>query len=113
MSAIKCPMCSSNLLTPDRIERMLAKQEEQLVSGKSQDCTGELDINPVSLLRKVVSSVINHGRQDILWEFPELLEFLGSRIPAPEEVEHLHGIDQRMFEAKAKWPNLIREDGTC
>lgn len=109
MSAIKCPMCSSNLLTQERIDLMMRRQEERLVSGADQDCTGDLDIDPVSLLRKVVTAVINHGRQDILWEFPELLEFLGSRIPRREELSGHTGVDERMFEAKEKWPNLNRE----
>lgn len=109
MSAIKCPMCSSNLLTQDRIDLMMKRQSEQLVDGKYQDCTGHLDIDPVSLLKKVVTAVINHGQQPILWEFPELLEFLGSRIPSHSEVSHLTGIDERMFEAKERWPNLDRE----
>lgn len=108
MSAVKCPMCSSNLLTKDRIELMMRRQEEFLVSGEDQDCTGELDIDPVSLLRKVVSAVINHGQQSILWEFPELLEFMGSRIPSREELSGHSGVDQRMFEAKENWPTLDR-----
>ena len=108
MSVVKCPMCSSNLLTRDRIELMMRRQQEQLVSGEAQDCTGELDIDPVSLLRKVVSAVINHGQQHILWEFPELCEFLGSRIPSRAELAGHTNVDERMFEAKEKWPNLDR-----
>lgn len=94
-------------ITIEGIERMMADSKPQLVDGAGQDCVGELDIDPAKLLRKVVSAVISSGQAHILYEFPELLEFMGSRIPHPSEVEGHTGIDARMFEAKAKWPNLI------
>lgn len=94
-------------VTTEGLERMMADSKPQLVSGAGQDCVGELDIDPAKLLRKVVSAVISGGQAHILYEFPELLEFMGSRIPHPSEVESHTGIDSRMFEAKAKWPNLI------
>jgi hypothetical protein len=33
------------------------------------------------LLRQVVVAVINHGRGDILWEFPDVLAHFGGQIP--------------------------------
>ncbi len=106
MTPVKCPMCSSDLLTADRIEQMFAKEQEMLVDGKSQDINGQLDIDPVKLVKKLVLAVVNHGQQHILWEFPELLEFMKSRIPSRAELAGHTGVDERMFEAKAKWPNV-------
>lgn len=94
-------------VTTEALEKMMADSKPKLVDGASQDCVGELDIDPAQLLRKVVSAVISHGQGNVLYEFPELLEFMGSRIPHPSEVEGHTGLDARMFEAKAKWPNLI------
>lgn len=97
---------SESPITQEALVEGLGKETPQLVSGASQDCVGELDIDPVRLLRKVVSAVIGAGQGHVLYEFPELLEFLGSRIPHPSELEGHHGVDTRMFEAKSKWPNL-------
>lgn len=97
----------SQPITQEGLEKVFADSKPQLVPGASQDCVGELDIDPARLLKKVVSAVISHGQGHILHEFPELLEFLGSRIPSRVELEGHTGIDERMFEAKAKWPNLI------
>lgn len=94
-------------VTQEGLEKMFSESQPKLVSGASQDCVGELDIDPARLLKKVVSSVISYGQGHILHEFPELLEFLGSRIPSRDELSGHTGIDERMFEAKAKWPNLI------
>jgi hypothetical protein len=86
---------------------MMADSRPKMVDGADMDCVGELDLDPARLLRKVVSAVISHGQGHILYEFPEILSFFGSRIPHRHEVEGLTGVDERMFEAKAKWPNLI------
>lgn len=94
-------------VTDEALEKMMADSRPNLVDGASQDCVGELDIDPAQLLRKVVSAVISHGQGHVLYEFPELLEFMKSRIPSRSELSGHSGIDERMFEAKAKWPNLI------
>lgn len=95
-------------ITEEALEKMMADSKPQLVDGASQDCIGELDIDPAKLLRKVVSAVISGGQGHILYDFPEVLEFFGSRIPSREELAGHTGVDERMFEAKAKWPNLKR-----
>lgn len=94
-------------ITQEGLEKMFADDEPKLVSGASQDCEGELDINPVTLLKKVISAVISHGQGHILYDFPEVLEFTKSRIPSRSELSGHTAVDERMFEAKAKWPNLI------
>jgi hypothetical protein len=96
-------------ITTEGLERMMADSKPQMVDGSGQDCIGELDIDPARLLRKVVSAVISAGQGHVLYEFPELLEFMGSRIPSREELSGHTNIDGRMFEAKAKWPNLDPE----
>lgn len=93
-------------VTVEGLEKMMANSAPQMVSGAGQDCIGELDIDPARLLRKVVSAVISGGQGHVLYEFPELLEFMGSRIPSREELSGHTNVDERMFEAKAKWPNL-------
>jgi hypothetical protein len=105
---ISCHVCGSNLLTPERIEKALANKEALMVSGASVDCVGEIDVNPATILKKVVTAVVNGGQAHLLWEFPELLHFLGSRIPSRSELAGHSGVDERMFEAKAKWPNVDR-----
>lgn len=92
-------------ITQSGLQRMMDNSKPDLVDGEPFDVVGELDIDPAQLLRKVVSAVISAGRADILWEFPDVLAFFGSRIPQREEVAHLHNVDQRMFEAADKWPN--------
>jgi hypothetical protein len=107
MSApISCHVCGSNLLTPERIEKALSNKEAMLACGEPVDCVGDLDINPSTLLKKVVTAVINGGQAHLLHEFPELLLFLGARIPSRDETVDLFNVDERMFEAKAKWPNV-------
>lgn len=93
-------------VTVEGLDKMMANSTPQMVSGAGQDCIGELDIDPARLLRKVVSAVISGGQGHLLYEFPELLEFMGSRIPSREELSGHTNVDERMFEAKAKWPNL-------
>lgn len=90
--------------TEAALQRMMDNSKPDLIDGEPFDVTGELDIDPAQLLRKVVSAVISAGRADILWEFPELLAFFGARIPPQGETDHLHSVDQRMFEAADKWP---------
>jgi hypothetical protein len=97
----------SQPITQEGLEKVFADSKPKLVPGASQDCVGELNIDPARLLKKVISAVISHDQGHILYDFPEVLEFMGSRIPHPSEVEGHTGIDTRMFEAKAKWPNLI------
>ncbi|WP_107327418.1 hypothetical protein [Agrobacterium pusense] len=94
-------------ITMAGLEKMFAESQPQLVDGSSQDCIGELDIDPARLLKKVIAAVISHGQGHILYDFPEVLEFTKSRTPSRSELEGHTGIDERMFEAKAKWPNLI------
>lgn len=89
----------------ESLQRMMDRSKPEMVDGEPFDCVGELDIDPAQLLRKVVSAVISAGRADILWEFPDVLAFFGSRIPPREEVAHLHNVDERMFDAADKWPN--------
>lgn len=91
-----------------QLQNMVDKSAPKLIDGEPFDCEGDLDIDPVKLLRKVVSAVISADRPDILWEFPDVLAFLGSRIPQREEVAHHHNVDERMFEAADKWPNRKR-----
>lgn len=95
-------------VTEKAIEKMMQESKPNLVSGEDMGVRGDLDIDPAALLGKVVTAIINYGHQDVLWEFPELLSYFGSRIPNREEVAHMHGIDERMFAAKEKWPNLIK-----
>lgn len=94
-------------ITEEALEKMMADSQPHMVSGASQDCIGEMDIDPAKLLRKVVSAVISGGQGHLLYEFPDVLEFFGSRIPHRHEIAGHTGTDERMFEAKAKWPNLI------
>lgn len=89
----------------EALQRMMDASAPNLIDGEPFSVIGELDIDPAQLLRKVVSAVISADRADILWEFPEVLAFFGSRIPHREEVAHLHKVDQRMFDAADKWPN--------
>lgn len=91
------------LITEEALEAMMAKSTPQLVDGAAVDVGGEIDLDPAQLLRKVVSAVISAGRSDILWEFPAVLAFFGSRIPDREEAVHLHNIDERQFQAKERW----------
>lgn len=98
---------SAQPITQEGLVKMFADSQPKLVSGASQDCIGELDIDPTRLLKKVIAAVISHGQGHILYEFPEVLEFTKSRIPSRSELEGHTGIDERMFEAKANWPNLI------
>lgn len=95
-------------ITEEALEKMMADSKPHLVDGADMDCVGELDLDPAKLLRKVVSAVISAGHGHILYEFPEVLSFFGSRIPSREELAGHTGVDERMFEAKAKWPNLIQ-----
>lgn len=94
-------------VTQEALAKMMADSRPQMVSGSGQDCVGELDIDPAKLLLKVVSAVISHGQGHILYDFPEVLEFTKSRIPSRAELAGHTNTDERMFEAKAKWSNLI------
>lgn len=96
--------------TPNQLQKMMNNSHPRLIDGATVDCEGELDIDPAKLLRKVVSAVISSGHADILWEYPEVLAFFGSRIPYPDEVAHLHNVDTRMFEAADRWPNRIKRE---
>lgn len=94
-------------ITEEGLAKMMADSKPQMIDGADMDCSGELDIDPAKLLRKVVSAVISADQGHILYEFPEVLAFFGSRIPSRAELSGHTGVDERMFEAKAKWPNLI------
>lgn len=94
-------------ITEEGLDKMMADSKPVMIDGEPMDCVGELDIDPAKLLRKVVSAVISAGQGHILYEFPEVLAFFGSRIPRREELTGHTGVDERMFEAKAKWPNLL------
>ena len=96
----------TQLITQEGLEKMMADSKPQMIDGADMDCVGELDIDPAQLLRKVVSAVISGGHGHLLYEFPEVLAFFKSRIPSRSELAGHTGIDERMFEAKAKWPNL-------
>lgn len=91
-------------ITEAGLHRMMDASQLDLIDGEPFGVDGEMDIDPAQLLRKVVSAVISAGRADILWEFPEVLAFFGARIPPQGETDHLHNVDQRMFEAADKWP---------
>lgn len=93
------------VVTEAALQSMMDNSKPQMIDGEPFDCVGDLDIDPAQLLRKVVSAVISADRADILWEFPEVLAFFGSRIPQREDVTHLHSVDQRMFDAADRWPN--------
>lgn len=99
---------SGQPITAEALGNMMADSKPQMVDGAPMDCVGELDIDPAQLLRKVVSAVISGGYGHLLYEFPEVLSFFGSRIPARSELAGHTGVDERMFEAKAKWPNVDR-----
>lgn len=92
------------------LQKMMDDSRPKLIDGTPFDCEGELDIDPAKLLRKVVSTVISSGHGDILWEFPDVLAFFGARIPNPDELTGHSNVDERMFDAKNKWPNLKRSD---
>jgi len=78
--------------TPEGLRRMM--------EASAPDINEQgFDVDPARLLQKVVVAVIGAGRQDILWEFPEVLDFFEARIPERHEVSHLHNIDERMFAA--------------
>lgn len=87
------------------LQKMMNASSPQPIDGAPFNCTGEIDIDPAQLLRKVVSAVISAGRADILWGFPEVLAFFGAKVPLQPDVEHLSSVDQRMFDAAEKWPN--------
>lgn len=93
-------------ITNEGMDRMMERSSPNLINGDSMDVIGELDIDPAALLQKVVTAVINYGHQDILWEFPEVLAYFGSRIPNRGELEGHHKVNEAMFEAKKRWPNL-------
>lgn len=97
------------VITEAALSKMMDEASPQLIDGAPFECVGKLDIDPATLLRKVVTAVISYGHADILWEFPEVLAFFGSRIPQRSEVAHLHNVDERQFEAADKWPNRKRE----
>jgi hypothetical protein len=93
-------------ITPEALQRMMDASTPKLIDGAGMDIDGMLDVDPAQLLRKVVSAVISAGRSDILWEYPEVLAFFNARIPDRAELAGHHNVDERMFEAKAKWPNV-------
>lgn len=92
-------------VTEEGLQKMMDASAPVLIDGEPFDVVGALDIDPAQLLSKVVTAVISHGQAEILWEFPEVLAFFGSRIPQRDEVWHLHNVDERMFAAADKWPN--------
>lgn len=92
-------------VTQADLERFMDESAPDLIDGEPFGVEGDLDVDPASLLAKVVTAVISHGHAEILWEFPEVLAFFGSRIPDRSEVAHLHNVDERQFEAADKWPN--------
>jgi hypothetical protein len=99
-------------ITEDRLQRMMDASRPQMIDGEPFECVGELDIDPASLLRKVVGAVISYDQGHILWEFPEVLAFFGSRIPQREEVAGQTHVNEAMFEAADKWPNRRRTPAT-
>lgn len=103
--AVVKPEGQSVTITQEGLQRVMDASTPELVDGEPFECDGELDIDPAQLLRKVVGAVISHDQGHILYDFPEVLAFFGSRIPQRDEVKHLHNVDERMFEAAEKWPN--------
>jgi len=91
--------------TQAMLDRMMEASSPELIDGDAFEVVGELNVDPAQLLRKVVSAVIGAGHADILWEFPEVLAFFGSRIPQRDELAGHHNVDTRMFDAAEKWPN--------
>lgn len=94
------------VIPAESLQRMMDASTPKMVDGHAMDIDGLIDVDPAQLLRKVVSAVISAGRGDILWEFPEVLSFFNARIPDRSELAGHHNVDERMFEAKAKWPNV-------
>lgn len=90
-------------VTQNGLEKMFADDAPQLVSGKQQDLERDLDINPANLLRKVISAVISHGQGHILYDFPEVMQFLKSRIPDRDELSGHHSINEDIQKAKENW----------
>lgn len=99
------PKGQAEIITQEGLQRAMDASAPVLVDGDPFECEGDLDIDAAQLLRKVVGAVISHGQGHILYDFPEVLAFFGSRIPQRHEVSHLHGVDERMFDAAGKWPN--------
>lgn len=66
------------------LDRMMASATTRMVDGGPFGVSGELDIDPAKLLRKVVVAVINAGHASCLYDFPDVLAYFGARRPAQE-----------------------------
>jgi hypothetical protein len=73
-------------VTQDSLHRMVERSVPQLIDGEPFGVEGQIDIDPAKLLGLVVTAVINHGQARILYEFPDVLAFFGSRLPTPSMV---------------------------
>lgn len=87
---------------PASIESVMATAKPQLIDGRPFGIEGSLDVDPATLLRKVVSAVISAGQGHILYEFPDVLAFFGARIPNRDELVDHHKVDDRMFDRKGR-----------
>lgn len=83
----------------EKLEEMLAQREATIAEGEPHGFDGEIKIDPVWMLKRVVAAVIAHDQGHILHEFPELLAVLGSRLPTPEEIGH----ETEMMRAAKGW----------
>jgi hypothetical protein len=52
------------------------------------------DETAAQLLRKVVVAIINKGHADDLYEFPDVLDYFGARIPDENEISPEAALDE-------------------
>jgi hypothetical protein len=71
-------------VTAELLRRHEDEAGPDLIDGEPFGVEGPLDIDPATLLRKVVVAVINAGHASDLYDYPEVLAYFGSRI-LPQE----------------------------
>lgn len=73
--------------------------KEALIAGQTMEDAGMRTASPSivrpsmsadDLLRKVVLAVVEKGHAADLYEFPDVLDYFGARIPDAEETSHHH-----------------------
>lgn len=73
--------------------------QEALMNGQTMEEAGleavqwspiRNQMNAHELLRKVVLAVVDAGHASDLYEFPDVLEYFGARIPEPDELFDHH-----------------------
>lgn len=71
-------------ITAELLQQHQDEAAPDMIDGEPFGVEGELDIDPATLLRKVVVAVINAGHASDLYDYPEVLAFFGSRLPQEE-----------------------------